>query len=173
MIRQLKRNDASLYKILRNLSLNSDPLSFLSTSDSESLFSVGFYEAKIENSIKLGVFGFYGFFLDNRLMAYVQLTDGYYPKKRHVGFINEMFVHPDYRRQKIASKLLDFVIKKAKTNPVLEQLHLRVNSRNTSAIKFYEKIGFKRIATFPNSVKEPDGSYQDEYIYCRILKPIK
>lgn len=165
MIRLLRKGDANFYKTLRQVSLKTDPLSFLSTPQHESIYSDVFLETKIENSIKPGGFGFYGYFLKDKLIAFVQLSDGYYPKKRHIGFINEMFVHPDYRRKKIATKLLNFIVKRAKANPSLEQLHLRVNSRNTGAIDLYEKLGFTKIAVFPKAVKESDGSYQDEYIY--------
>jgi ribosomal protein S18 acetylase RimI-like enzyme len=44
-----------------------------------------------------------------------------------------------------------------------------VLSRNTIAIKLYEKLGFATIGSIPEAVRNPDGSYQDGYVMYRKL----
>ncbi|MGN1092936.1 MAG: GNAT family N-acetyltransferase, partial [Monoglobaceae bacterium] len=51
-------------------------------------------------------------------------------------------VHPDYRREGIARKMLDTVINICKEKKI-ERLCLEVKESNISAIKLYESFGFK------------------------------
>ncbi len=50
-------------------------------------------------------------------------------------------VHPDYRRQGIARRLLDALCEHARTRHI-RKLTLRVLSTNTEAVHFYDKYGF-------------------------------
>lgn len=59
-------------------------------------------------------------------------------KKKYVSIPN-VAVHPDYRRQGIATKML----KKAFSQYTDKPFVLKVLEENVPAIKFYEKLGFK------------------------------
>jgi len=170
MIRALTPQDSDIYKKLRLLSLQTDPLAFLSTFEIESSYPPFYFRQKIASSLKAPAYGVYGFFDENTLQATAQLADSYYHNKRHIAFLNEVYVNPEYRRKGIATKLVNYLIAKAKENPALEQLHLRANSGNRGAISFYEKLGFKRIAVLKDAVKNSDNSYQDEHFYSLELK---
>lgn len=170
MIRILTPNDAESYQNLRLLSLKTDPLAFLSTYDVETKYDISYFRQKIFNSTKSPNYGIYGYLNIRNLMAFAQLADSFYNNKRHITYLNEVYVHPDYRRKRIATKLVEYLVNKAKESLLLEQLHLRVNSGNISAISFYEKLGFNKIAVLKDSVKNPDNTYQDEYFYCLYLK---
>lgn len=50
-----------------------------------------------------------------------------------------------------------------------EQAELEVVSDNVKAIALYEKMGFKKYGTFPNSVKYSDGRYADADWMMKIL----
>ena len=50
-----------------------------------------------------------------------------------------------------------------------EQAELEVISGNESAIALYEKLGFVRYGTFPDSMKYSDGTYRDAYIMMKKL----
>ena len=54
-------------------------------------------------------------------------------------YINNIAVSPGYRRQGIAVKLLNNIIKKLN----LENIYLEVSRINQKAISLYEKMGFK------------------------------
>jgi [ribosomal protein S18]-alanine N-acetyltransferase len=68
-------------------------------------------------------------------------------------------VHPDHRRKGIAKELIETMLQLLSKENV-ESVELEVNSANRSAVKFYEKIGFKikRTSTFI-------GDDQDFYIF--------
>lgn len=58
--------------------------------------------------------------------------------------IMQLAVHPDYRRQGYGSKLLDYVIAKAKDfNARSRRIELEVREDNLGAISFYKKNGFE------------------------------
>jgi ribosomal protein S18 acetylase RimI-like enzyme len=59
------------------------------------------------------------------------------------GYIKRVIVHPDYRGQGLAKKLLDHIVEYARTELQLKSIDLHVWDQNTSAIKLYEQLGFK------------------------------
>ncbi len=58
------------------------------------------------------------------------------------GHITNVAVHPDYRRNGIAKKLVTKLINYAKKNEI-EKMTLEVRTGNTAAIELYSKFGFK------------------------------
>ena len=89
---------------------------------------------------------------------------------QHISNIFELYVHPDFRKQQIAQKMIKYLIKLAKSNPQLEQIHLKVNSSNTKAIALYKKLNFKHIATRKKVIKENHNTYQDELMFSLQIK---
>ena len=72
-------------------------------------------------------------------------------QKRIIGFISletildethilHMAVHPDFRRQKVASKMVEFALNNNSKKCVLE-----VRKSNQAARELYEKFGFKEV----------------------------
>lgn len=77
--------------------------------------------------------------------------------------IGNIAVHPDYRNQGIASKLLEELLKGCPehgTNYIL----LEVRTSNTSAQNLYKKYGFKELIERKHYYKNPDGTYEDALI---------
>ena len=50
-----------------------------------------------------------------------------------------------------------------------EQAELEVAAENKDAIHLYEKLGFEKHGTFPDSMKFADGSYMDAYWMMKKL----
>lgn len=84
-----------------------------------------------------------------------------------VGFINYdliydrleliyIFVEENYRRLKIASKLLDYMINIGKDNECIN-ITLEVRVGNIGAISFYSANGFKEVAKRENYYNNEDG----------------
>jgi ribosomal-protein-alanine N-acetyltransferase len=63
------------------------------------------------------------------------------------GHIVSVAVQQDYRRQKIASKLIKQSMKALETVYAAKEVILEVRKTNHAAVKLYDKLGFKRIRT--------------------------
>lgn len=83
--------------------------------------------------------------IDEQLVGagYAQIRESkpYWKKPKYV-YLGFMFVHPSYRGQGINQQIIDQLKKWAKSKNILE-LRLDVYVENESAIKAYQKAGFK------------------------------
>ena len=70
-----------------------------------------------------------------------------------------MYTKPEYRSLGIGDALLKAVIAHAKK--VVIQLHLTVVTTNQSALRLYEKNGFRIYGTEPRSLKIGDQFYDE------------
>lgn len=68
--------------------------------------------------------------------------------------INYIFVLESYRGKKVASKMLDYIIKTCK---ICDNITLEVRKSNNIAISLYKKYGFKEVATRENYYNDEDG----------------
>lgn len=82
---------------------------------------------------------------------------------RHKAYIVGMYVDVENRRKGYARNLLQAVIEKAREIDI-EQLYLRVVSKNKTAKKLYRSIGFKTYALEKKSLKTNDGYSDEEYM---------
>ncbi len=57
--------------------------------------------------------------------------------------VYDIFVHPDYKRQGIARKMLTFIMNESPWNRIV----LNVDKRNQEALDFYTILNFKKIAS--------------------------
>ena len=89
---------------------------------------------------------------EGRVLAYVGLSC-----VLDEGYINNIAVSPDFRRQGIAGLLLDALTKEAKSRE-LAFMTLEVREGNTPAIKLYEKHGFKAVGLRRDYYRKPTES---------------
>ena len=168
-IRILDFGDAEAFKNIRIGSLVDDPLSWLSSLEEEKDLPPYAFSNKLKFAIAPPIFGYYGYFEDGKLQAYAQLSNSFWNKKKHIINLYDVCVSKEVRRKSVGTKLMKYIIDKAKKTPGIEQIHLWVTSTNKGAITFYESLGFKMAASTKNTVKENDGNYQDEILYTLNL----
>ena len=99
--------------------------------------------------------------LDNKLSLWlVALEDGkvvgYVGSQTVLGWTDMMniAVHPDYRRQGIAEKLVSKLVEELKVAQG-ENLTLEVRASNTPAISLYEKLDFQQVGLRKNYYHNP------------------
>lgn len=83
----------------------------------------------------------------------------YYPKPDSI-WICQLFIHPDFRRNKTASKAIDLIASMYPNKPI----QLRCAPNNKNAMTFYEKIGFNQIDTDSNGFIIYERRAQNENI---------
>lgn len=155
--RRLRAADCDDYRRERLACLASDPDSFGSTIAEQPAGKLRF-EQYIETDDD-DHFAF-GAFADAQLVGIVAFNHETRAKTKHRGEINQMCVDAAYRGQGIGELLLRHIIDAAFTLEGVEQIELGVVSHNTSAIRLYEKLGFRCFGVQPRYFKTVAG-YHD------------
>lgn len=104
--------------------------------------------------------------VNNQIAGYCLLKTGKYRKNKHCGTL-EIFVLPQYRKQKIGKKLVKEIIKNAKIDK-LKRIEVEVWDNNKPALALYKKLGFTREGTKKKAYKIKNR-YIDSHIYSKII----
>ena len=154
-IRLLTLEDWQIWRALRLEALQNSPETLASSKKEEIGYSQKEWEDKLTKS------DIFGAFIDNKLISAVGFHRLNRLKTMHRGDLFAMYVTPEFRGQGIASQLIETVINYAKSRVI--QLHLSCVTNNESAVKLYQKHGFKIYGTEPRSLKIDDNFF-DEYL---------
>ncbi len=152
-IRLLTKKDNEDYKKIRLEALQNSPESFGSSYEEE-------VSSPAEDLQKNGV-DIFGAFIDDQLVAIAGFFISKMNKMNHKGGLFGLYTKPEYRGKNIANELLKTIINHAKTK--ITQLHLTCVTTNQSAIKLYQKYGFKIYGTEPKALKI-GSQFFDEYL---------
>lgn len=143
---------ASLNDIDEVENLYNDVCDFLATKDYNPGFRKGYYPTRQEAMYFLESEGLYVAKTDGKIVGSIALTNNRNAetnenlKCNETNYSDKLFihifvVHPNYQRQGIGSKMLDFSQQCAKTEGI-KLIQLYVYEKNYVAIKSYEKSGF-------------------------------
>lgn len=158
--RLLTSSDADAFRQLRLQAIATDAQAFLSDQTSEEQKTKQRFAQELVIASLLPPYGYYGCFVDDRLAGYVQISPSGLAKQRHVAFIYNLYFHPDFRRQGLASQLLQH-IKTVLQDSRIERVFGSCIATNQNAMQFYQRVGFTEYGRRPKSVKWHD-QYDDE-----------
>lgn len=161
VIRRLTRDDAALYRDIRLESLKLYPHAYATTWESSSALPDEHWASSPERMALFGAFAENGEMLG--LVGYFRSNGD---KDRHRGWLVQMYVREAARGSGCAMALVEAVIAHAETE-VLE-VHLGVWDKNPSAIRFYEKAGFRIYASDPRAYFW-DGTFYGDHSMVRYL----
>jgi ribosomal protein S18 acetylase RimI-like enzyme len=104
---------------------------------------------------------------ENQLIGMTGVARGGSPKTRHSATIWGVYVKPEWRGLHIAEELIKSCFTWAMERKIVAA-RLGVTATNTSAIRCYERCGFKITGTEPRAVYY-EGQYHDFYMmYCPL-----
>lgn len=159
-IRLLTVDDWQIWKDIRLEALQDSPENFGSAYEEELHWTDAEFQEGLTKS------NIFGGFIDDKLVA----CAGFYSltslKTQHRGVIWGMYTRPEYRKQGVASALIQTVIMHARSRVL--QLHLTCVTSNLSGIRFYQKQGFKIYGTEPRALKI-DHTFYDEHLMVLYL----
>ena len=154
-IRLLDKEDWVDFKAIRLEALLNHPEAFGSSFEEESNRSPDDWKAGFKTA------DIFGCFVENNLVACAGFFVLSSLKMRHRGVLFTMYIKPTYRKKGIGDALVKAVISRAEKQ--VSQLHLTVVTTNKTAIKLYEKNGFRIYGTEPHALKI-GGSFYDEHM---------
>ena len=82
--------------------------------------------------------------------------------------ITNIAIHPDYRRNGIAKKLVNELFKYCNEHGI-SYILLEVRANNISAQKLYESLGFLTDGVRKGYYKNPDGTYDDAVLMTKEI----
>lgn len=160
VIRVLDEDDASAYKALRLRALKETPQAFISTFEVETKKPLSGFVYELSYAQQSPIWGYYGIFIDQKLVGFCQISKVYAVKKTHIANLYNLYVDPHHRGQGLAKKLVTKVLEKAKSQNI-ERVFINYLSKNKSARGFYDHLGFKQCGVRPKAAKDGD-EYDDE-----------
>ena len=161
-IRKLQPHESAIYREVRLACLKNVPEFFGSTYEEEALNPRLFFETHIENNSPDHMM--FGAFDAERLIGITGFNRLARKRASHRGELVQVYVDPRYRGQNIGEKLLRFVLDFGFALEGMEQIQLSAIASNTTAIRLYEKLGFKTFGIQPRYFKVGDGYLDQQFM---------
>jgi len=158
--RLLTTDDAAIYRDLRLQALSESPEAFISTLEIEQKKPLSSFIYEISVSKQSPLWGYYGIFLDQKLIGFCQISRSPAAKKLHVAYLYNLYIVPEHRGQGWAKKLVVELLEKIKAQQI-ERVFITYLAKNESARMFYDHLGFKKCGVKPQAIKDGD-KYDDE-----------
>jgi RimJ/RimL family protein N-acetyltransferase len=168
-IRQLERDDALPYHVLRLRMLRLYPDAFTSSYKEDSLKPLAWAERRITpgdespHDFVLGAFADSG-----EMIGSVGLAVETRMKQRHKALLFGMYVAPEAGSQGIGRALLSACLDRVRGIPGLEQIYLTVTASNDRARKLYEAAGFATFGIEERAIKVGSAYFAKAHMVMRF-----
>jgi ribosomal protein S18 acetylase RimI-like enzyme len=165
IIREANPKDAVRLRELRLYALQDSPTAFSADYQKNLNHPMQYWEDMLtmhadESTMFLAVH-------ENNLIGMTGIVRGGSPKTRHTAMIWGVYVRPEWRGLHIAEELINACCAWARARKIVAA-KLGVAAPNTSAIRCYERCGFRITGTEPRAVYYA-GQYHDFYtMYCPL-----
>ena len=159
-VRKLGPEDVPALREIRLQALRLHPEAFSADLDVEESFTLEQWGSRLAAATTFG-----GFVAD-KLAGTAVFAKACSKKRAHTGELGGLYVTPAARGTGLADALVRAVIELAATE--VEQLSLTVNAENGSAIKLYERNGFRPIGCHPNSLRVNSRTYDELIMTLRL-----
>jgi len=102
------------------------------------------------------------------MVGVVALERDHARKRSHKAVLWGMYVLPGYRRQRLATQLVQTLIDAARDLGDLEQIQLTVATRNVRAVRLYESLGFHSYGREPHALCINGEFYDQEHMVLAL-----
>ena len=165
LIREASPTDAVAFRDLRLYALQDSPVAFGGDYQTSLNQPPHYWEERLAMHADEATI----FFAEHeqQLLGMTGIGRGNSPKTRHIATVWSVYVRPEWRGLHIAEELIRACLAWAKARTIVAA-RLGVNAANTSAIRCYERCGFRISGTEPRAIYY-EGKYHDFYtMYCPL-----
>lgn len=159
LIRRLQPHESGIYREMRLACLKNVPQFFGSTYEEEVLNPRFPFETFIEEASP--DHAMFGAFDGEQLIGITGFNRMARQRAMHRGEIVQVYVDSGYRGRNIGEQLIRCALDYGFTLEGIEQIQLSVIASNTTAIRLYEKLGFRAFGVQPRYFKVGD-TYLDQ-----------
>jgi [ribosomal protein S18]-alanine N-acetyltransferase len=117
-----------------------------------------FAESQFQKELNLSNAHLYVAKIDNKTIGYID----FWHTADEVELIN-IAVHPDFRKEKVGTRLMDFLVRFVAKQKV-SKINLEVRKSNRAAIHLYKQFGFKQVGVREKYYRE---NGEDALTYVR------
>jgi RimJ/RimL family protein N-acetyltransferase len=165
-IRKLTPEDCAAYRSCRLDALRDSPNSFASSYEEEAQMSDEAIRARFAaHPPESAVFGAFD---GERIIGLTGIFREERKKRSHKMYIVSVFVQPEYRGQKIGSRLVETAIAHARDVDGVERIDLALESTNAAAKSLYASFGFQSWGTEPSFAKVDGIDYDEEHMSLKL-----
>jgi ribosomal protein S18 acetylase RimI-like enzyme len=157
-LRSLVPSDASAFQALRLQGLLECSSAFASSHVQECALPLDVVAERLAAKPDAAMLGA---FVSSTLAGIVGLQREGLRKLAHKALIWGLYVAPEFRRQRVARRLVDEALRMAFSMTGIRQVNLGVNAANVAAIALYESAGFTRFGV-ERAFMIVDGVEHDE-----------
>jgi ribosomal protein S18 acetylase RimI-like enzyme len=164
-IRELKPDDAGVYRALMLRGYSEHPNAFTSTFEERATKPIDWWSRRLQDptSITLGAFD-----TGDALIGTVRLEQFQRARERHKIHLAAMYVMKDYAGKSLGRRLVDEALISSRKMNGIEIVSLTVSSDNLPALRLYGKVGFQEYGREPRAVKS-DSNYLDKLYMWRPI----
>ena len=165
-IRNLEPTDAQAFKDLRIYAMQESPRAFGSSVPDEEQRSLESIKTMFSSHPSFGL----GVFDTHTLIGLARCECTSRIKTKHKADIYSVYIHPDYRGQGLARRLLEQLITQAKAVNGLETLLLAVSEHNAPALALYQSLGFVEWGKEPDALRHAGESLTEIFMRLELRK---
>ena len=105
-----------------------------------------------------------------KLAGTVSIRQASFMKEAHIGQLGIAVLHA-YWNMGIARRMMTAALRWAEQHKGIEIIQLSVVSNNERAIQLYRNFGYEEYGRLPKGTRQPDGSYTDNILMSKRVKP--
>jgi RimJ/RimL family protein N-acetyltransferase len=166
-LRQLTKDDVASFRRVRLLGLQESPTAFGASHAQEEKIPLEDLAKRLEGTPDRWVIGAFD---EAELIGVIGFIREGGDKSRHKGFIWGMYVLPTFRGKGVGRALFSEALSRIDLIPGLKKVGLTVVTTNLSALRLYEKCGFRKFGEEPAALCV-DGTFHAEFHMARMIDP--
>jgi RimJ/RimL family protein N-acetyltransferase len=164
MVREIRDEDAAAYVELRRRALLDSPLAFTASPADDFVGSADAVHRQLRQAPEWVIFGAF----NPELIGSLGLFRDRHLKASHRVHLWGMYVDPDHRGHGVGAGLLNAAIAHARTLDGVSWALLSVSSAAPSALRLYERAGFRIWGTEPDALRHDGESVTERHMALQL-----